>query len=148
MQFPIQISCSDHYTRLNHWLFLNQYLKIKKSIQLTTEPLEELLEKGESVDFRLDEEAWQGLRAGDYVEFWEDFTGWQKQPTEDSRKVIAQIIQIYRATTFKETFEVIEQDLARLGNKEELLGNLRAWWNEEKEVQEGVLAFHVVVPKE
>lgn len=123
-------------------------MNIKKTIQLTTEPLEELLEKGESLDFRLDEEAWQYLQAGDYVEFLEDFTGWQKQPTKDSRKVIAQIMQIYRATTFKEIFEVIEQDLARLGNKEELLSNLREWWSEEKEVQAGVLAFHVVVPKE
>ena len=50
-------------------------MEIKKSIQLTTDPLEELLKNGESLDFRLDQEVWQELKEGDYVEFWEDFTG-------------------------------------------------------------------------
>jgi hypothetical protein len=53
-------------------------MNIKKSIQLTTEPLEELLKNGESLDFRLDQAVWQELQIGDYIEFWEDFTGWQK----------------------------------------------------------------------
>lgn len=122
-------------------------MEIKKSIQLTTEPLEELIKKGESLDFRLDQDAWKELHAGDYIEFWEDFTGWQTEPTESSRKVIAKIIHIYWAATFKEIFELIEQDSARLENEEELLGNLHDWWSEEKEMHEGVLALHVVVPK-
>ena len=47
-----------------------QSMNIKKSIQLTTSPLEELIENGESIDFRIDEEAWQDLQTGDHVEFW------------------------------------------------------------------------------
>lgn len=120
-------------------------MEIKKSIQLTTEPLEELLMNGESLDFRLDQEAWQELKVGDYIEFWEDFTGWQKEPTENSRKAVVKIEHIYKAPTFKELFDVIEKEFTRLGDKDNLLENLRGWWSEEKEVDEGVLAFHVVL---
>lgn len=120
-------------------------MEIKKSIQLTSEPLEELLSKGESLDFRLDQEAWQELREGDYVEFWEDFTGWQKEPTEDARKAIVKIEHIYKAPTFTELFDVIETEFARLGDKDDLLKGLRSWWSEDKVVNEGVLAFHVVL---
>lgn len=120
-------------------------IEIKKSIQLTTEPLEELLENGQSLDFRLDQEAWRGLEAGDHIEFWEDLTGWQTEPAEDARKVIVKIEHVYKAPTFKELFDIIENDSSRLENKEELLAGLRSWWSEDKEVDEGVLAFHVVV---
>jgi len=120
-------------------------MEAKKSIQLTTGPLEELLKKGESLDFRLDQEAWQELQEGDCVEFWEDFTGWQKEPTDEARKVLVRIEHIYKAPTFKELFDVIEKEFTRLGDKEELLCGLRSWWSEEKEVREGALAFHVVV---
>ena len=122
-------------------------MDIKKSIQLTTEPLGELLNNGESLDFRLDQEAWQELEIGDYIEFWEDFTGWQKEPTEDARKAIAKIEHIYKAPTFKELFDVIEKEFTRLGDKENLLKGLRSWWSEEKEVDEGVMAFHVTLVK-
>jgi len=122
-------------------------IKVKKSIQLTTDPLEELLKNGESLDFRLDQEAWQELKTGDYVEFWEDFTGWQKEPTEDARKVTVKIEHVYKAPTFKELFDVIEKEFTRLGDKEGLLTGLRSWWSEDKEVSEGVLAFHVTVVK-
>ena len=118
-------------------------MEVKKSIQLTTEPLEELIKNGESIDFRLDQEAWRDLKVGDHVEFWEDFTGWQKEPTDGARKVIVEIEHIYKAPTFKELFEVIEKDFSRLGDKEALLSGLRSWWSEEKEVNEGALAFHV-----
>jgi|AntRauTorcE11897_2_1112592.scaffolds.fasta_scaffold47881_1 ASC-1-like (ASCH) protein len=120
-------------------------MKIKKQIQLTTAPLEELLEKGESIDFRLDEEVWQTLQVGDFVEFWEDFTGWQKKPTAASRRVIIRIEHIYKASGFRELFDSIEQDVARLGDKDDLLSGLRSWWSEEKETDKGVLAFHVTV---
>jgi ASC-1-like (ASCH) protein len=120
-------------------------MHIKKSIQLTTAPLEELIAKGESIDFRLDEAAWQNLKVGDYVEFWEDFTGWQKEPTNESRRVIVRIEHIYKAPSFQELFSIIEQDMDRLGDKDELLQGLRSWWSEDKENTEGVLAFHVVV---
>lgn len=120
---------------------------VKKSIQLTTESLEELLKNSESLDFRLDQEVWRELKAGDYIEFWEDFTGWQKEPTEDSRKAIVKIEHIYKAQTFKELFGVIEKEFTRLGDKDNLLKNLRNWWSENKEVDEGVLAFYVVLAK-
>ena len=120
-------------------------MNIKKSIQLTTAPLEELLEKGESIDFRLDEAVWQDLEVGDHIEFWEDFTGWQKEPTEESRRVTVRIEHIYKSPSFRELFDIIEQDAARLGNRDELLEGLRSWWNEDKETTEGVLAFYVVV---
>ena len=116
---------------------------IKQSIQLTTEPLNEIFKKGESIDFRLDQATWQELRAGDYVEFWEDFTGWQQQPAANSRKAIVKIVNIYRAPSFRELFEIIEKDLQKLGDKEGLLSSLRDWWSEDKETKEGVLAFHV-----
>lgn len=121
-------------------------MEIKKSIQLTKGPLEELIRHGESLDFRLDQEAWRDLKEGHYIEFWEDFTGWQKEPTENARKVVVRIENIYRAPTFKHLFEVIETELSRLGDKENLLSGLRNWWGEDKEVKEGVLAFHVVIP--
>ena len=120
-------------------------MNIKKLIQLTTAPLEELIAKGESIDFRLDEAAWQDLGVGHHVEFWEDFTGWQKEPTDESRRVIVRIEHIYKALSFRELFNIIEGDAARLGDKDELLDGLRSWWSEDKETTEGVLAFHVVI---
>lgn len=119
-------------------------MHIKKSIQSTTKPLEDLIQNGESLDFRLDQEIWEDLQVGDYIEYWEDFTGWQKEPAENSRKVIARIEHIYKAPTFGKLFEVIENSFSRLEDKSELLSELRNWWNEEKETSEGVLAFHVI----
>lgn len=118
-------------------------MKIQKSIQLTTEPLEQLLQQGESLDFRLDEEAWQDLQVGDYLEFWEDFTGWQKEPTEDARRAVVRIEHIYKAPSFRELLTTIETEFSQLGDKGELIEGLRKWWKEEKEIQKGVLAFHV-----
>jgi len=120
-------------------------MNINKSNQLTTPPMEELLDKGESIDFRLDEAAWQRLQVGDHIEFWEDFTGWQKEPSENSRRVVVRIAHVYRAPTFRELFALIEHDADRLGDKNELLAGLRDWWSEDKETTAGVLAFHVVV---
>ena len=82
---------------------------------------------------------------GDQVEFWEDFTGWQKEPTDKSRRVIVCIKHTYKAPSFRELFDTIEADVASLGDKDELLEGLRSWWSEDKETNEGVLAFHVVV---
>lgn len=115
-------------------------MQVKKSVQLTTKSLEELLQKGESFDFRLDQEAWQDLQVGDYIEFWEDFTGWQTEPTGDARKVIVKIEHIYKAPTFKELFNKIGKEFT-----DKHLSWFRNWWSEEKEINEGVLAFHVVV---
>lgn len=121
-------------------LWYSSCMQVKKSVQLTTKSLEELLQKGESFDFRLDQEAWQDLQVGDYIEFWEDFTGWQTEPTGDARKVIVKIEHIYKAPTFKELFNKIGKEFT-----DKHLSWFRNWWSEEKEINEGVLAFHVVV---
>jgi ASC-1-like (ASCH) protein len=126
---------------------MNNNTEIKKSVQLTVEPLNTLLENGESLDFRLDQEYWRDLVPGDLIEFWEDFTGWEIEPSENARKVVVRIKHIYRAPSFKELFSIITEDLARLEDTDKLLKFLRSWWSEEKEIQEGVLAFHVVVEK-
>lgn len=120
-------------------------MEVKKSIQLTTKPLEELIKNKESIDFRLDQEAWRNLQSGDYIEFWEDFSGWDTEPSEDARRITVQIKKIYKAPTFIELFEIIESDTANLGDKQSLLKGLRSWWNEEKETKEGTLAFHVTL---
>jgi len=120
-------------------------MEAKKSIQLTTEPFEKLLQRGESLDFRLDQEVWRELQAGDHIEFWEDFTGWQKEPTEDARRAIVRIEHIYKAPSFRELLTIVESEFSRLGDKDELISELRNWWDEEKEMREGVLALHVVL---
>lgn len=118
-------------------------MRVIKSIQLTTIPLEAILKNRESIDFRLDQEAWKDIEIGDHLEFWEDFTGWDKEPSENSRRVIVEVKNIYKAPTFAELFEIIEKEFKSLGNKENLLNGLRGWWSEEKEVCTGTLAFHV-----
>jgi len=40
---------------------------------------------------------------------------------------------------------LIEKEFERLGDKDDLLNSLRSWWSEDKEVNEGVLAFYVSV---
>jgi len=125
----------------------NLLMEIKKSIQLTTEPLSHLIEAGESIDFRLDQAVWKDLQTGDLIEFWEDLSGWQTEPADDARKVLVQIKKIYKAPNFLELFEIIESDTEILGSKHSLLEGLRGWWSEKKEVEEGVLAFYVVVIK-
>ncbi|MDA8596901.1 hypothetical protein N9L26_01045 [Candidatus Pacebacteria bacterium] len=120
---------------------------IHKSIQLTTAPLGELLLKGQSLDFRLDEARWCDLDVGDCIEFWEDFTGRQTEPCDDSRRVTVRIAHIYRAATFPELFDLIEADSERLEDRSTLLSGLRDWWCGDMESDTGVLAFHVVVEK-
>ena len=122
-------------------------MTLKKSIQLTTGPLEELLKHGESLDFRLDEAAWQELAIGDVVEFWEDLTGWQTESSKTLRRALVRIEHIYRAPGFRELFDLIESDSERLGDKDALLTDLRSWWSEDKETTAGVLAFHVMLIK-
>ena len=61
---------------------------VEKSVQLTTKSFDELIAQGTSVDFRLDERVWSGLEVGSVIEFWEDFSGWDKQPSPQARKVL------------------------------------------------------------
>jgi ASC-1-like (ASCH) protein len=118
---------------------------IKKHIQLTKEPLETLIKNGESVDFRLDEPAWEDLMVGDTVEFWEDFSGWDKEPSTNSRKVVVKIVEIFRAASFSELIDTLPKSFNRQGTKEHTIADLRQWWTPEREKQTGVLGWRVEV---
>ena len=54
-------------------------------IQLTTSALDELIASGGGVDFRLNQPVWKDIHEGSEILFWEDFTGWQTEPSENSR---------------------------------------------------------------
>jgi ASC-1-like (ASCH) protein len=116
-----------------------------KSIQLTTEPLEHLIQQGESIDFRLDEPAWENLKVGDTIEFWEDFSGWDKTPAPNARKVHVQIQEILKARTFNELIDSIPDTFVGRSNKEEILNDLRQWWTSEREKETGVIGWKVQV---
>ena len=83
-------------------------MNIKKSIQLTTEPLNQLLEKGESIDFRLNQAVWQDLQEGDYVEFWEDVTGWQTEPAPDAKKLLLKYKRYIKRLIFRNYLKLLK----------------------------------------
>ncbi len=56
--------------------------------------------------------------------------------------------RLYRAATFRLLLDTLESDFARRDDTESIVQGLREWWSEEKEVHEGVLAFHVSIVKE
>lgn len=119
-------------------------LIIKKSIQLTTKPLEELIAQEEAIDFRLDEKAWKDLKTGDIIEFWEDFSGWDKKPSEKARRVPVKIKSIIKASNFSELIDILSDSFLMKGSdKEKILSELRKWWTPEKEQEMGVIGFRV-----
>lgn len=120
-------------------------MEIKTRIQLTTQPLETLIENGESVDFRLDEPAWEDLMVGDAIEFWEDFSGWDKEPSTNSRKIVVKIVEIFRAASFSELIDTLPNSFTRDRTKEDTIADLRQWWTPEREQQTGVLGWRITV---
>ncbi len=119
-------------------------MKVQKSIQLTSKPLQSLLDNGEGIDFRLDEPQWNDIEVGSILEFWEDFSGWDKEHLPSARRVFVEVVGIIRAKKFKELMR--HQDLAtflRDDNKEKTLGELRQWWTKKQEQQFGVLGWKV-----
>jgi len=119
---------------------------IKKSIQCTTEPLEYLLKNKETVDFRLDEDQWSDLNVGDIIEYWEDFTGWQKEPSAHSRKAQVRITEVFRVKSFSDLILLSQKDGLFIGeNPDEIISNLRQWWTEDKEKSIGVLGLKVTL---
>ncbi len=116
---------------------------IKKSLQLTTEPLDFLLKNKESIDFRLDEPAWKDLNVGDIIEFWEDFSGWDKSPSSNSRKALVTISNIFRASSFSDLINNLPDIFTRHTDKQILLQELRKWWTPEREKETGVVGFLV-----
>ncbi|MBL8640770.1 MAG: hypothetical protein JNL76_01490 [Alphaproteobacteria bacterium] len=120
-------------------------MDIKKHIQLTPEPLEALINNGESIDFRLDEPAWEGVVVGDLIEFWEDFSGWDMEPQLQSRKVIVKVVEIFRAASFSELIDTLPDSFSQYATKEDTITSLRQWWTVEREQQMGVLGWRVEV---
>lgn len=120
-------------------------MHIKKRIQSTTDPLEELLEKGENLDFRLDEVYWEDLRIGDYIQYWEDFTGWDKEPSKNARRVVAQICKIIKASTFTELMEKCESVEYDEQEKQKIFQHLRNYWTHKREREVGVLGLYVKI---
>lgn len=122
---------------------------IKKSIQLTTKPFEDLLAAGESIDFRLDEPQWADLQVGDLIEFWEDFSGWDESAAPQARRAIAQIKGIFKAASFQDLLDA-QYDIGRTAKDDanEIVIELRNWWSEDKERQTGVIGFKVKLEKE
>ena len=118
--------------------------KIKKSIQCTTEPLQELIDNGETIDFRLNEPQWADLEIGDVIEYWEDFTGWQTEPAPHSRKVLATLTHVFKAKSFIDLMNHPDAEIFFRGqDKNAILDDLRQWWSEDKEKQTGVLGLKV-----
>ena len=118
-------------------------MEIKKHIQSTTGPLEELLEKGENLDFRLDEPNWESLEVGDYIQYWEDFSGWDTEPRNDARRVNAQIIDIIHASDFEDLMEKCKQIDFDEESKNDTFAHLRKYWSEEAEQNTGALGLYV-----
>ena len=117
---------------------------IKKSIQCTTEPLENLITNGEEIDFRLNEPQWADLQIGDIIEYWEDFSGWDTKPDPNARRIKCQIIDMVREKSFINLMH--RQDLATFfkdDDKDEIIASLRQWWTAEKEKTTGVLGLRV-----
>lgn len=119
--------------------------KVKKSIQLTSQCIDELICEGKNLDFRLDEPQWKNLEIGNVIEFWEDFSGWDKKPCKKSRRVRAQIIDVIQASTFNELMIKCEHIEYNEQEKEKIFQNLRKYWTIEKENEIGVLGLYVKV---
>ena len=120
-------------------------MNIKKHIQLTTEPLEYLITNRETVDFRLDESTWEKLVVGDMIEFWEDLSGWDKEPSQNARKVVVEILEVFPASSFSELIDDLPESFQRGRAKEDTITDLRQWWTPEKEKQIGVLGWRVAL---
>jgi ASC-1-like (ASCH) protein len=119
-------------------------MEIKKLIQCTSEPLQYLIDHGQTVDFRLDDDAWKDLEIGDYIRYFEDFTGWQTEPAPNSRLVTAQITDIFRVKSFSELIKISQTHGVFKGeNPDDIIKNLRKWWTPEKEQTTGVLGWKV-----
>ncbi len=104
-------------------------------IQLTSGPLDHLIEMGEGIDVRLDEERWQVLQVGDIIEFEED-------PSAE-RAVGVEITDLHRYTNFQ-TLHANHKDYLN-GTAEEFSSNMYRWWHPNLEDKHGVLAITVKV---
>lgn len=118
-------------------------MQIQDSIQCTSWPLDWYIKNGAWYDFRLDEARWAPLKSWDIIELWEDFSGWDTQPSKASRRVKCKIEAIYRAKNFKELCKLLESELLRDGY-ESLIQDLRKYWSEDKELSTWVLAMKII----
>ncbi|NQZ85714.1 MAG: hypothetical protein HRU03_08400 [Nanoarchaeales archaeon] len=121
-------------------------MEIKKSIQLTTKPLDTLLKDKYSLDFRLDQDVWKIINKGDYLEFWEDFSGYDSKPSKNSRKVIVEVLDIFVSDCFSNLLDDVKDlDYITLGDKSDNLKNFNHWWPREKELKFGVKCFYIKI---
>ena len=82
---------------------------------------------------------------GDVVEFWEDFSGWDKEPSSKSRKVVVKIIETFRAASFSDLIDTLPESFSSTSAKEDTIANLRQWWTPEREEKTGVLGLRIKV---
>ena len=116
------------------------------SIECTTKPFEDYLQNGGGIDFRLDEDRWKILKKGDVIEYWEDFSGWDKSPAPNARKILCIIDDFIRVSSFQELIEK-GQSLGFFGNDnpDDIVSSLRKYWNEDQESKIGVLGLKIKV---
>lgn len=113
---------------------------VKKSIQLTTAPFNELVSQGTFIDYRLDEPQWSDVRIEDRLEFWEDLSGWDKSPQKGARKITTKVMEIFKAKNFRDLIDLTKDDYT-----EEDIVTLESWWSQEAREKYGVKAFKVCV---
>jgi ASC-1-like (ASCH) protein len=114
----------------------------KLSIQCTTEPFEQYMHNGGGIDFRLDEERWEILNIGDEIEYWEDFSGWDKEPQPNARRLLCVAEDFIRVANFEELINVGQaQGFFENEEPDEIINNLRQWWSPEQENKTGVLGI-------
>jgi ASC-1-like (ASCH) protein len=121
-------------------------MHIKKSIQLTKNSLEVLIKNKYSLDFRLNQDTWKEICKGDFLEFWEDFSGYDKNPSKNSRRVIVEVLDIFISDCFLNLIDDVSNlDYIISEDNSELLRNLNKWWTTDKELFFGVKCFYIKV---
>ena len=101
---------------------------------------------GGGIDFRLDEPQWEELEVGDIIQYWEDFSGWDKAPAPNARRLNVKITDIFRVPTFQDLIARGKEDgFFRGEDAEDIITGLRRWWTPEREQKNGVLGLKVEV---
>ena len=114
----------------------------KLLIQCTSEPFEQYMRDGCGIDFRLDEDRWKILEIGDEFEYFEDFSGWDKEPQPNARRLLCVVDDFIRVANFEELIKAGQtQGFFKDEKPDDIINNLRQWWSPEKENATGVLGI-------
>ena len=81
------------------------------------------------------------FKKNDIIEFWEDFSGWDTEPSKNSRLVKVHIIDILKNTTFDRLIDNLPDGLIPADNKQSTLTNLEKWWSVETQKNKGVIGL-------